>query len=123
MRFSEADPSGGYLIRAYGPDLVQVGELRLERSLVLTPHRLLADWRPQTIAELQAADFDPVLALEPEIILLGTGSSLVFPDPALYAQVLSRRVGLEIMDTGAACRTYNILMSEGRRVAAALLLH
>lgn len=121
MRFSEALSSGGFSIRAYAPGLIQVGERRFEQSLVVMPHRLLEDWPPRRPQDLTPEHLDLVLELEPEIILLGTGASLVFPDPACQARAARLRVGVEVMDTGAACRTYNILMAEGRRVAAALL--
>jgi uncharacterized protein len=83
---------------------------------------VLEDWRPQTLRQLCAADLAPVFELEPEIIVLGSGRSQHFPDAALMAAVLSRGIGFEVMDTGAACRTYNILVSENRPVVAALLL-
>ena len=122
MKFSEADAADGYLIRAYEKGRIQVGDRSYGTSLIIAPDRIICDWRPQSTDDLAAADFAPVLALEPEIILLGTGAEQVFPDPPAYKDVVARRVGLEIMDTGAACRTYNILMSEGRRVAAALMM-
>lgn len=122
MKFAEADPSDGYLIRAYAPGWIQIGERRFERSLILSPHHLLPDWPPQRLEQILPHHLDPLLELAPELLLLGTGPRQNFPEPALYANLLSRGLGLEIMDTGAACRTYNILMAEGRRVAAALLV-
>ncbi len=83
---------------------------------------MLDHWRPATVEHIEPDDFTPVLSLEPEIVILGTGPAQVFPEPAVYAPAINRGVGLEIMDTGAACRTYNILVSEGRRVVAALIM-
>ena len=97
------------------------GEL-LARNLVLTPELIIRDWRPSDFADLAEHDFAELAGLEPEILLLGTGRRQRFPAPEIYLELIRRGIGLEIMDTGAACRTYNILMSERRRVVAALLM-
>ncbi|MGE5155318.1 MAG: Mth938-like domain-containing protein [Bdellovibrio bacteriovorus] len=120
MRFAEAD-GGGYRIEAYGREGIRVAGRTLTSGLILTPERLIEGWGPADAATLDAGHLQPLIDLNPELIVIGTGAAQVFPDPALYVPVLERRIGLEIMDTGAACRTYNILMAEGRRVAAALL--
>jgi len=91
-------------------------------ALIVTPERLVSDWPPQTFGDLVEAHFEVIASLEPEVVLLGTGSRQRFPRPPLIRSLLARGVGVEIMDTAAACRTYNIIMLEGRRVAAALLL-
>jgi uncharacterized protein len=122
MKFAHDDVSTSPLVRAYEPGRIQVGEISYSRSLIVSQGRVLDDWRPQTADQLGSEDFAPVLALDPEVIVLGTGVNQRFPDPTTYAAVMSRGVGLEIMDTGAACRTYNILMSENRRVVAALIM-
>ena len=122
MKFAQDDSPAGPIIHAYEPGRIQVGETSYRHSLIVSPERVLEDWRPQAPDQLGAEDFEPVLALNPEIIVLGTGASQRFPDPTTYAAIMNRGVGLEIMDTGAACRTYNILMSESRRVVAALIM-
>lgn len=99
-----------------------MGETQLRASCLIMADKLIDDWRPQDIADLKVEDLQSALALEPELLLLGSGARQQFPSPELLAAVLSRGVGCEVMDTGAACRTYNILASEGRRVVAALLL-
>jgi uncharacterized protein len=109
-------------IRGYGADGVRIGERTLRASLIISAERLVEDWRPAGIADLVAEDFGPVLALQPEVVLLGTGRSQRFPDHRVLAPLHAARVGVEVMDTGAACRTYNVLLGEGRRVVAALLL-
>jgi len=81
---------------------------------------VIEDWRVASPAEVALADLEPALALQPEIVLLGTGSTLVWPEADLMAALATRRVGLEIMSTPAACRTFNVLVHERRRVAAAL---
>lgn len=121
MRFAETNDSAVYLIQAYGPEGIRVGGRTLTRGLILTPERIIEDWGPRRIADLDPGHLQTLIALSPELIVLGTGAAQVFPDPALYFAVLERRIGCEVMDTGAACRTYNILVTEGRRVAAALL--
>jgi uncharacterized protein len=120
MRFAEAH-SGGYRIEAYGREGIRVAGRTLTSGLILTPERLIEGWGPADPAALDPGHLSPLIVLNPELIVLGTGAVQVFPDPSVYFRVLELRIGFEIMDTGAACRTYNILMAEGRRVAAALL--
>ncbi len=109
-------------IRGYGADGVRVGERTLRASLIVSAEQLVEDWRPASVDDLVVADFGPVLALHPEVVLLGTGARQRFPDHRVFAALHAARVGIEVMDTGAACRTYNVLLGEGRRVVAALLL-
>lgn len=122
MHFAREDYRSERLIRAYEPGRITIGERQLHNSLILTDDELIEDWRPRLAGELQREDFEPVLKLQPEILLLGTGSRLDFPSPAVTAHLLQCGIGVEVMDTAAACRTFNILLSEQRRVAAALLL-
>ena len=84
--------------------------------------QLVADWRPRQVADLQVADMEPMLALEPGVVLLGSGQRLQFPAPAVMAACLTRGIGIEVMDNAAAARTFNVLATEGRRVLAAFLL-
>jgi len=121
MKFSLADPSNGYVVHSYADDSVTIGGQYFDHSLVVLPDRILDDWRPQTFLELEAADFETLAALTPDLVILGTGLSLHFPAPSLYRSLASAGIGLEIMTMPAACRTYNVLVSEGRRAAAALL--
>ena len=113
----------GLLVRAYAPGEVRIGTQTFQRSCIVRADRVVDDWRPQTLSQLQLADLELIFALTPEIIVLGSGTRQRFPDSALMAAVLSRNIGFEVMDTGAACRTYNILVTEDRAVVAALLLH
>jgi uncharacterized protein len=122
MRFAEDETAGRYRIRAYAPGKVTINEAVFTRSLVVTPGRILADWQPQSFDELQAEHLILVADLAPEIILLGTGAMLRFPRPAVAAPLIDSGIGLEVMDTAAACRTYKILVSEDRQVAAALII-
>jgi uncharacterized protein len=122
MRLTDDRTAGAFLVRSYAPGELRVGDAVLRRSCLISAERLIDDWRPQTLAELSDADLEPVFALQPEIVVLGSGERQRFPDTRLLAAILARGVGCEVMDTGAACRTYNVLVSESRRAVAALFL-
>ena len=122
MRLTDDRTGGAFLVRSYAPGEVRVGDAVLHRSCVISAERLIDDWRPQTLDELSAADLEAVFALQPEIVVLGSGARQRFPDTKLLAAILERGIGCEVMDTGAACRTYNVLVSESRRAVAALFL-
>lgn len=122
MQLTLENPDFRYHLRGADGRVALVNERRLERSFVLAPNELVEDWRPRTVAELQAADLDPVLALGPAVVLLGSGADLRFPAPAVMAACLTRGIGIEVMDNAAAARTFNVLATEGRRVVAAFLL-
>jgi uncharacterized protein len=107
---------------AYGEGYVCVNGVRYSRNLAVLPDRLLPDWTQATAETLCVADLEVLAALDAEIILLGTGMRLRFPSPDLLRPLVRAQKGLEVMDLPAACRTYNILMGEGRKVAVGLLL-
>lgn len=121
MKFSETDRSAGHLIEGYGADGIVIDGRPLRPGLAVTPQRVVQSWGPSSADLLTAEHIDDLIALEPQIIVLGTGARQIFPDPAIYARAMEQRIGVEVMDTGAACRTYNILMAEGRRVVAAFI--
>jgi len=110
------------MFTAYGDGYVSINDQRYERSIVVAPDQPVADWDAQTFETLTPSAFQTVLRLNPEIVLLGTGERLRFPRPALTRVLVEASVGFEAMDTKAACRTYNILMAEGRQVVAAILI-
>lgn len=122
MKFHLQQIHGQNVIRAYADGRVTVNEHTYERSLLVTPAQLVADWGPPAFAALTPAHFEAIARLEPEVVVLGTGTRLHFPAPELCAALTAAQIGLEVMDLGAACRTYNILLGEGRRVAAALII-
>jgi uncharacterized protein len=122
MRFSLDADNTKNIIRAYTRGAVTVNDQVIRRSFIVTAERLITDWPPQHFAELDASHLLPLQTLKPEIVILGTGARQHFPPPRMTHPLLSRGIGVEVMDTAAACRTYNILMSEGRQVAAALLM-
>lgn len=99
-----------------------INEHRHTNSVIVMPKRVIDDWPPQNFDDLTADHFDILDKIKPQLVIIGTGDKQQFPDPALYAALLEQGIGVEVMTTPAACRTYNILVSEGRLVAAALLL-
>jgi uncharacterized protein len=122
MKFTLDRPATRHVVRGYSPGALRIGDQEYSRSVIVSATTLITDWRPQRIDELTAADLEPALALRPEVLLLGSGVRQVFPPHDLLARLYAARVGFEVMDTGAACRTYNVLVGEGREVAAALLI-
>ena len=122
------EQSQGYSILRYGSGEIRLRshpdgqEHRLVASAILLPDRLIDDWRPQQLDELCSEDFRLLAELAPEVVLFGSGATIAFP-PAEHFRLLSERgIGVEVMDTRAACRTFNVLANEGRHVAAALLM-
>jgi uncharacterized protein len=113
---------GQNLIRAYSPGRITINEEVYTASLIVTPRQVVAKWPPVSFADLLAGHFEMIVPLRPEVVILGTGSRLRFPAPSLTRSLVEAGIGIEVMDTGAACRTYNFLMSDGRQVAAALLM-
>jgi uncharacterized protein len=122
MKIHLESGAGRYAISRYAAGEIAVNETVYTGSIIVTPQQVIVDWPPRDLGGLAAEHFEVVIGLRPEIVLLGTGRRLSFPPPALLAGLMRERIGYEVMDTGAACRTYNILMAEGRRVAAALLM-
>lgn len=105
----------------YGPGYVMVNGERHAAHLVVSPEQIL-DWDVADFESLSPRHFESLIAGKPEIVVLGTGNRQRFPHPSLLQSLYSAGIGIEIMDTKAACRTYNILSSEGRKVVAALLV-
>jgi uncharacterized protein len=114
-------PTALNTVTAYGPGFVEINTVRHVSHLVVTPERV-EPWAVQGFEQLSAADFERFAALKAEVVLLGTGQRQRFPHPKLTRALAAAHIGFETMDTAAACRTYNILMAEGRRVLAALLM-
>ena len=122
MQLFQEAPDTRYQLRSADGELARVNERELRQSFVLSPEQLLDDWRPRSIDELQPADMDALLALQPAVVLLGSGARQRFPAPAVLATCLGRGIGIEVMDNAAAARTFNLLAGEGRRVVAGFLL-
>lgn len=109
-------------ITGYGPGWIGVGPERVTGSVVIGSRGQRLDWQCATFAELTAEHFAQLADLNAELVIFGSGATLRFPQLAWLAPLMAKRIGLETMDTQAACRTYNILAGEGRSVVAALLL-
>lgn len=122
MKLTDHKVAGAHLVHSYAPGELRIGASVLRRSCILSAARLVSEWRPQTLAQVTLADLDPVFELKPQIVVIGSGPRQRFAQPALLGAILSRGIGCEVMETGAACRTYNVLVSEDRAVVAALLL-
>jgi uncharacterized protein len=110
------------MIRSVDADGIRIGDEAYETTIVLTVDSVLETSVAKEVAELTAEDFSELLALAPEVIVLGTGQTNIFPPRELVFAMARRGVGFEVMDTGAAARTFNVLAGEGRRVAAVLYL-
>lgn len=113
---------GRNIVRAYAAGEVTINQQVYHSSLILLPEHIIGEWQPRTVEDLGEGDFQMMAKLKPELAILGTGSRLRFPPPRLTRPLVDAHIGLEVMDTAAACRTYNILMAEGRVVLAALLI-
>lgn len=122
MKLHLSTATGVHMITGYGDGYVEVNARRYEASLILLPDQLIANWPVPKFAALTGRHLSILVEYRPEIVLLGTGRRQHFPPPAMLAELIMHDIGLEVMDSQAACRTYNILAAEGRRVAAALIL-
>jgi uncharacterized protein len=122
MQLNLEHPDHEFLLRGADGAAAVVNDRRLAASFLLAPDRLVEGWPVTDIRALTPADLEPVLALEPEVILLGTGQRQVFPGAGVLAAAMARGVGIEAMANAAAARTFNVLASEGRRVVAAFIL-
>ncbi|MCB1932734.1 MAG: Mth938-like domain-containing protein [Candidatus Accumulibacter sp.] len=119
----QREPSDGLnTFTAYGDGYVSVNGIRHSCNLAVLPERLIPEWTQATFDTLRVQDFELLASLDAEIVLLGTGNRLRFPTPDLLRPLARAQKGLEVMDLPAACRTYNVLMGEGRKVAVGLLL-
>ncbi|HEY4068212.1 MAG TPA: Mth938-like domain-containing protein [Burkholderiaceae bacterium] len=112
---------GQNAIARHGPDGVIVNGVEYRSSVLVPASGSPALWPVERFEALTEAHFEAIAALSPELVIFGSGPRLRFPHPSLMKILISRRIGLETMDTGAACRTYNVLLAEGRAVVAALL--
>ena len=122
MQLTLENPDHEFFLRAADGTLARVNDRTLARSFVIAPDRLLEDWDVTDAARLGPEALDPLLAMEPAVVLLGTGERQVFPPAAAMAAGLRHGVGIEVMTNAAAARTFNVLASEGRKVVAGFIL-
>ena len=122
MRFTLESGTHVNTVRAYSAEALRIGEQELHASCIVSAEQLITDWAPRRFEDLEAAHLEPIFALEPEVVLIGTGPRQRFAPASVRAAFGARAIGFEVMDLGAACRTFNVLVHEERRVAAALFL-
>ena len=122
MQLNHELPDYTYTLRAADGRSAKVNDRVLEASFLLAPNQLIETWEIKTPGTLAPEDLSALLALNPELILLGTGERQVFPSAAVMAACLTRGVGIEVMNNAAAARTFNVLAAEGRRVVAGFFL-
>ncbi|MFC3530638.1 Mth938-like domain-containing protein [Vogesella facilis] len=120
MKLHEAKTAGSNLFTAYGAGYVEINGNRHQGSLIVTGDSILP-WGPASFEALTEEHFSALLALQPEVVIFGSGQRLRFPHPRLTAALANAGIGVEVMDSNAACRTYNILLAEDRQVIAVLL--
>jgi len=126
MKLHLTQSEGQNLITGYDEDYIEINRQRHHCNVIVTANSLIVDWPASNshlvLENLKAHDFEPIMKLKPEVVLLGTGKGHRFLHPNLYQPLIEQGITLECMTTAAACRTYNILMSEGRNVAAMLII-
>jgi uncharacterized protein len=122
MKFTLESSSRVNLVRAYSRAELHIGEQHVRSSCIVSADRLITDWPPARFEALLPEHLGAIFELRPEVVLLGTGERQRFPPAQIRAAFAARGVGLEVMDLGAACRTYNILVQEERNAVAALFL-
>jgi uncharacterized protein len=122
MKIERETAEGRNLFTGYGDGYVVVNDTRVGGNVIVSAEKIEPDWTEGGIATLTAERVARLLDWKPQIVLLGSGTKFGFPDPAALAPLYGARIGVEVMDTRAACRTYNILLAEGRNVIAALIV-
>ena len=123
MLLTEDTGIGNYYIRAYDTESITINEMLYTSSVIISPFKLITDWEPKSLENLRSEHVHTVLSLNPEVVIFGTGKKFIFPVKEKLKLFLQKRIGIEFMDTGAACRTYTALMSEGRKIVAALIIN
>jgi uncharacterized protein len=122
MKLTLENRGANNVVRSYSSSSIKVGEAVLTTSSIVTADQIIPDWPPRRVDQLRVSHLESILALKPEIVVLGTGAQQKFPSTDVIAAAMTRGIGFEVMDTGAACRTYNVLVSEDRRAALAVLM-
>ena len=119
----QSDPhSGANTITGYGPGYVEINQTPYSHAVLMSSDGAVSKWPVQSFEGLEASHFAKMVDLKPELILIGTGSRQRFPGPELLKTLIAAKIGFEIMNSQAACRTYNILVGEGRQVLLALIV-
>jgi uncharacterized protein len=122
MQFIQQQTQGAYVIRRYGADFIVVGDREIRSSCLVALDQLIEAWPPCQVDQLTEEHLAPIFACQPQVVVLATGPRQQFPSARIRGYFGAQRIGLEVMEIGAACRTYNVLISEGRVAVAAILL-
>lgn len=122
MTLTLDENSAKYQIRAYKPGTIKINDQLLHQSIIISSDELIDNWEPQTIHELKAQHLTEIAKKKPNILIIGTGDKLQFPALEIYGELMNQGIGVEIMNTHAACRTLTALTAEGRHVIAALII-
>ena len=121
MPLAEDIITARYSIQAYDRGQITINETRYTSSLILSPEQLISPWPVESVEQLNGDHLDDVIKLQPDVVLLGTGEKQQFPDASIFAVFARLQLGLEVMNNGALCRTFNILVAEDRNVVAAVI--
>lgn len=111
-----------FQIKAYKPGCIQINDQMLQESVVISPNKLIKNWAPQSVDQLISDHLQLIIPLKPDILLIGTGEKMVILPIEIYGALINHGIGVEVMNTGAACRTFNALSAEERNVVAALIV-
>jgi len=122
MKFSEDNNAENNNIHSYGVGFVQIKDKQVNTSVVISAQQFISNWEPSTFADLKTEHCEVLFASKPDVIILGTGKRQCFPERNILRLFAQQQIGVEIMDTASACRTFNILLSEDRNVVAALFM-
>jgi uncharacterized protein len=122
MKLHLTKAAGRNLFTGYGEGYVSINDRRYAHSVIVSPEGEIEGWSVSALEALTATDVEALLARQPEVVILGTGATHRFPRPEVMRPLMTASIGFEAMDTKAACRTFNILMAEGRQVLAAILV-
>ena len=121
MQITEEKNSGRYIITGYGKGFITVNEVSYQQNLIISPQELVTGWNIESPGDISYTDIQVIQNWHPEIVLIGSGEKQIFPEGDLIYQFMKQGIGCEVMDSAAACRTYNILLGESRNIAAAIL--
>lgn len=123
MKMALDSATGLHLVAAYTPGLVTLNTRQsFEQSIIVFPDKLHTDWGVVSVEEIRPKDYAPIFEYKPELLIIGTGDTQIFPHPRTFIDLIDMNIGYEIMDNSAACRTFNILMGEGRKASLALIM-
>ncbi len=114
--------AGKHMIKAYEPGCIKINDTEYTTSSLVSADTVISPWAPKSIHDLTVDACEQIIQLQPQVVLLGTGEQLIHPEQSLLSPLIEQKIGFEVMDNAAACRTYNVVLAEGRRVVAAIII-